>query len=162
MLKTNNYIENKNIILTGASSGIGFSVLKKLSSYKINVFTFSRNLAKLNKAINNINSPVANIFSDTVDLQYPGALNKYFNSVFVAEDRSVDILINNAGFFSASKFIDTTFDDYEKIININLRGVFLLTQLAISGMLKKKSGLIINIASVTANKAFLIAQFILL
>jgi 3-oxoacyl-[acyl-carrier protein] reductase len=66
----------------------------------------------------------------------------------------IDILINNAGISSFKKFIDTKPEVFENIININLRGPFLCIQSVLPGMLKKNSGIIINIISVSAIKTF--------
>jgi 3-oxoacyl-[acyl-carrier protein] reductase len=65
----------------------------------------------------------------------------------VAEFGRVDILVNDAGIFSQSNFVDLDVAEWDRVISVNLRGVFLCTRFVLPGMLERKSGKIINIAS---------------
>jgi 3-oxoacyl-[acyl-carrier protein] reductase len=65
----------------------------------------------------------------------------------VAEFGRVDILVNDAGIFSQSHFVDLDVAEWDRVISVNLRGVFLCTRFVLPGMLERKSGKIINIAS---------------
>jgi 3-oxoacyl-[acyl-carrier protein] reductase len=65
----------------------------------------------------------------------------------LAEFGRVDILVNDAGIFSQSNFVDLDVAEWDRVISVNLRGVFLCTRFVLPGMLERKSGKIINIAS---------------
>ncbi len=135
---------NKTVIITGASRGIGLELAKKFKNSGHNVVGTYLNseishLKKLN--IDMIKSDVCS-FSE-IESVYSYAINKY---------KKVDIVVNNAGVALSQKFIlDVSEEEFNKVINVNLKGVFNSTKLAVNHMLSN-GGKIINISSIFALK----------
>ncbi|MDC3044078.1 3-oxoacyl-ACP reductase FabG [Candidatus Pelagibacter sp.] len=140
-------LKNLNIILTGATGGIGSAILDKIYSLKANVIATGTNKDKLNKIENKYKGVIVKRF-DLSDHSSIGAFvddcNNYFNE-------KIDILINNAGVTEDNLSIRMKDEEWNKVININLSSTFLLTKNTIKKMLKNKNGKIINITSIVGH-----------
>ena len=140
-------LKNFNIILTGATGGIGSAILDKIYSLKANVIATGTNKDKLNKIENKYKGVIVKRF-DLSDHSSIGAFvddcNNYFNE-------KIDILINNAGITQDNLSIRMKDEEWNKVININLSSTFLLTKNTIKKMLKNKNGKIINITSIVGH-----------
>jgi short-subunit dehydrogenase len=147
-----NYIYDKNIWLTGASSGIGLEIAKSLAEFNTNLILSSRNIEKLTKAASTI-SGKAKVYAFPMDVSLTESINETFEFLS-SEVGFPDILINNAGIYEEKAFIDTSYEDFEKIINTNLRSAFDTTQCVLPAMLEAGGGTVINIISVTALQPF--------
>jgi short-subunit dehydrogenase len=146
------YIFDKNIWITGASSGIGLEIAKNLVKIKSNLILSSKNSTKLMQAAMNITGE-AKVYAFPMDISEKNSVSETFN--FLSHEIGFpNILINNAGIYEPKAFIDTTFEDFEKTINTNLSGVFSATQCVLPAMIESGGGAIINIASITALKPF--------
>jgi short-subunit dehydrogenase len=146
------YILDKNIWLTGASSGIGFEIAKALSKFKTNLILTSRNSEKLTNAIMKLQGE-AKKYAFPMDVSSESQVREAFE--FISHEVGFpDILINNAGIFKSKSFIETKIEDFEEVINVNLRGVFNTTQSVLPAMLENDGGTIINIISITALQPF--------
>ena len=161
-----NDLKNKNIIVTGATGGIGNSIIKKLDNLGANVLATGTKLEKLN----DIKSRFPNIKILNFDISEMDKVEKFIDDATLQLGGNLDCLINNAGITQDNLAIRMTIDQWKKVIEVNLSSTFLLSKYAIKKMLKNKSGKIINITSVvghtgnlgqsnyTASKAGIIAM----
>ena len=142
-----NDIKNKNIIVTGASGGIGNSIVKKLYEFGANVLasgTRIEKLEELKKICNNIK--ILNF-----DIAQSDKIEGFIDRATDALEGSLDCMINNAGITQDNLAIRMSIDEWKKVIDINLTSTFLMSKFAIKKMLKKKSGKIVNITSVVGH-----------
>ena len=140
-------LKNLNIILTGATGGIGSAILDKIYSLKANVIATGTNKDKLDKIENKYKGVIVKRFdlSDHSSIEaFVDDCNNYFNE-------KIDILINNAGITQDNLSIRMKDEEWNKVININLSSTFLLTKNTIKKMLKNKNGKIINITSIVGH-----------
>ena len=159
-------LKNSNIILTGATGGIGSSILEKLVDAEANVIATGTNEEKLNLIKNKHQSVKVEKF----DISKHNEIENFINEVDRKFENKIDILINNAGVTSDNLSIRMKEDEWKKVIDINLTSTFLLSKNTVKKMLKNKKGKIINITSVvghtgnigqanyTASKAGLVAM----
>ena len=107
--------ENKTAIITGAGSGIGFAVAKRLHDAGANIVMNGRNAAKLKAASETISNASDRIKLVAADIALPETANMLIE---VAEDAfgGVDILINNAGVFEPKPFLELSEADYDRFV----------------------------------------------
>jgi len=140
----------KNAIVTGARSGIGLAILKKLASEGVNVWAVVHREDRL--FINHISSLAGKfnvwIHPVYIDLINEEAILQGLKNI-IQEKRSVDILINAAGIVSPNRLIQMTpIEEMRKVMNVNFFAVVQLCQLTSRAMCRQRSGSIINIASI--------------
>ena len=140
-------LENKNIILTGATGGIGNSIVDMLLALKANLLITGTNIKKLDE----IKSKYKNVISIPQDISAHSELEAFIDKCNKELGDKIDVLINNAGITKDNLAIRMHKDEWDKVLDINLTSTFLLTKFAIKKMLKKKSGKIINITSVVGH-----------
>ena len=140
-------LENKNIILTGSTGGIGNSIVETLTSLKAKVIVTGTNEKKLEELKNKYTNAIA----IRQDISAHNELEGFIDKCSEALGEKIDILINNAGVTKDNLTIRMSKDEWDKVININLTSTFLLSKFAIKKMLKKKYGKIINITSVVGH-----------
>ncbi len=150
-----NYINNKNIWITGASSGIGFEIVRELAQFHTNLILSARNFDKITQKIASLFTEKnnANFFAFPLDLRDEESIEDSFVSIY-SEVGYPDVLINNAGVFKANSFLKTSYEEFKSMVDTNLCGAFVATKCVLPKMIEKKDGLIINISSVTAEKTF--------
>jgi NAD(P)-dependent dehydrogenase (short-subunit alcohol dehydrogenase family) len=138
--------EGKVAIVTGATSGIGMATTRKFVEQGGKVAAVGRKKEVLSK----IAGP--NVKTYSVDL-----LNENETAAFVKTVRAdlggIDVLVNAAGIIANGTIENTTLADYDLMMNINVRSLFLLTQLALPSIIERK-GNIVNVSSVTGLRAF--------
>ena len=142
-----NDLKNKNIIVTGASGGIGNSIVKKLYEVGANVLasgTRIEKLEELKKIYNNIK--ILNF-----DIAQSNKIEDFIDTATDTLGGSLDCIINNAGITQDNLAIRMSIDEWKKVIDINLTSTFLMSKFAIKKMLKYKSGKIVNITSVVGH-----------
>ena len=140
-------LKNKKIIITGASGGIGNSIVEKLYENGANILatgTRVEKLEELKKKFNNIK-----IFK--FDIAQHKKIEEFINSASEELGGSLDGIINNAGITKDNLTIRMSLDEWTKVIDINLTSTFLMCKYSIKKMLKNKSGKIINITSVVGH-----------
>tara|TARA_Y100000768_G_C23822148_1_gene607116 strand:- start:6 stop:743 length:738 start_codon:yes stop_codon:yes gene_type:complete len=159
-------LKNKNVILTGATGGIGNSILEQLVIAEANVLATGTNEQKLNLIKNKYQS----VRIEKFDISKHKEIENFINKVSDKLENKIDILINNAGVTSDNLSIRMKEEEWKKVIDINLTSTFLLSKNVIKKMLKNKEGKIVNITSVvghtgnigqanyTASKAGLVAM----
>ena len=140
-------LENKNIILTGATGGIGVSIADTLINLKSNLIVTGTNEKKLEE----LKHKHPKIISIKQDISAHDELEGFIDKCSQELGDKIDVLINNAGITKDNLTIRMNKDEWDKVIDINLTSTFLLTKHTIKKMLKKKSGKIINITSVVGH-----------
>ena len=159
-------LKNKNIIVTGASGGIGNSIIEKLNNLGANILASGTKVEKLE----NLKKKFENIKILKFDISQSEKIDEFIENATKELGGNLDCLINNAGITQDNLAIRMNFDEWKKVIDINLTSTFLLSKFAVKKMLKNKYGKIINITSVvghtgnlgqanyTASKAGIIAM----
>ncbi len=140
-------LENKNIIITGATGGIGNSIVDTLISLKAKVLITGTNEKKLDE----LKNKYKNLIAIKQDISAHDEIEKFVDKCHANLDDRIDILINNAGITRDNLMIRMDKDEWDKVINLNLTSIFLLSKYTIKKMLKKKFGKIINITSVVGH-----------
>ena len=140
-------LENKNIILTGATGGIGTSIAETLINLKSNLIVTGTNEKKLEE----LKHKHPKIISIKQDISAHDELEGFIDKCSQELGDKIDVLINNAGITKDNLTIRMNKDEWDKVIDINLTSTFLLTKHTIKKMLKKKTGKIINITSVVGH-----------
>jgi 3-oxoacyl-[acyl-carrier protein] reductase len=142
-----NDLKNKNIIVTGASGGIGNSIVKKFYEAGANVLASGTRKEKLEELKNIYN----NIKILDFDIAQSDKIEGFIDTATVALGGSLNCIVNNAGITLDNLAIRMSFDEWKKVIDINLTSTFLMSKFAIKKMLKNKSGKIVNITSVVGH-----------
>ena len=127
-------LENKNIILTGATGGIGNAIVDTLTTLKAKVLVTGTNEKKLDL----LKNKYKNVIAIKQDISAHDELEKFVEICNKELEDKIDILINNAGVTQDNLTIRMSKDEWEKVININLTSTFLLSKYTIKKMLKKK------------------------
>ena len=138
--------KNKNILITGASGGIGNELVKKFVSLEGNVLGTGTKTEKLDL----IKKKYPNVKVKKFDISDHSKIEEFINDV-ILELGGLDILINNAGTNVDNLSLRMKDEDWKKVIDINLTSTFLLTKHAIKKMLKNKFGRVVNITSVVGH-----------
>ena len=140
-------IKNLSVILTGATGGIGNSILDKLVAGGAKVLATGTNDEKLKK----IKEKYNNVEVEKFDLSMHEKIDNFIENSYERLGNKIDILINNAGLAKDNLAIRMKNEEWNKVIDVNLTSTFLLSKFAIKKMLKNKKGKILNIASVVAH-----------
>ena len=161
-----NNLKDKNIIVTGASGGIGNSIVKRLNESGANILASGTKIEKLE----DLKSKFNNVKILKFDISQVDNIEKFIEDATNELGGNLDCIINNAGITQDNLAIRMSIEEWKKVIDINLTSTFLMSKFAIKKMLKNKSGKIINITSIvghtgnlgqanyTASKAGIIAM----
>ena len=144
---TENILEKKNCILTGATGGLGEEIAIQLAKKNCNLFLTSLegNSEKLKQKLEKLNNEIL-IKYQQCDLRKVENVDDLIRKTR-EEFTSVDILINCAGIFQVNFLMNTNLDDFEKSFNVNMKTPFLLCKEFSQNMIKKKWGRIVNVGS---------------
>ena len=142
-----NGLKHKNIIVTGASGGLGNSIVKKLYENGANILATGTKKEKLD----DLKSQFKNIKILSFDISQSNEIDKFIENATEELGGNLYCIVNNAGITRDNLAIRMNFDDWKKVIDINLTSTFLLSKSAIKKMLKNKQGKIINITSVVGH-----------
>ena len=140
-------LENKNIIVTGASGGIGNAIIKKLNGAGANILASGTKIEKLEVLKKNYEKIKILKF----DISQSEKIEEFIEKATNELGGSLDGVINNAGITQDNLAIRMSLEEWQKVINVNLTSTFLLSKFAIKKMLKNKSGKIVNITSVVGH-----------
>jgi 3-oxoacyl-[acyl-carrier protein] reductase len=145
-------LKNKLAIITGATRGIGRGIAVEFAKQGANIaFTFSSSVdaaIALEKELTNLGVKAKGYQSNAADFNAAQALAKEV----LKEFGSIDILVNNAGITKDNLLMRITEEDFDKVIEVNLKSVFNLTKAVIRPMMKQRAGSIINMSSVVGLK----------
>ena len=142
-----NNLEKKNIIVTGASGGIGNSIIKKFNEAGANILATGTRIEKLEELKKNYEGIKILKF----DISQTDKVEDFIDNATNELGGSLDCIVNNAGITQDNLAIRMSLDEWQKVININLTSTFLMSKFAIKKMLKNKSGKIVNITSVVGH-----------
>jgi NAD(P)-dependent dehydrogenase (short-subunit alcohol dehydrogenase family) len=142
--------DNRTVIITGASSGIGFALAEAYLKRGCNVVGNARSLERLQRAADKLGKP-ANFLAVEGDIAQPSTAARLFERAIACFGK-VDILINNAGIFNAKPFTAYTPGEVDSLVNTNLKGFFYPSQQAAAHMARNQQGHIVNITASIASQ----------
>lgn len=146
-----NYLQNKTAVITGASSGIGAATALELARHGVNIVAAALDQTGLDKLVKDIESAGGHascLVTDVTRLEDTQALVKHATDTF----GTVDILINNAGLMLFSAWSDIAWDDWNKMVDVNIKGYLNAIASVLPVMLSKSDGQILNMASVAGHQ----------
>ena len=138
--------KNKNILITGATGGIGSDLIKKFVSLEGNILGTGTKPEKLDQ----IKKKYPNIKVKKFDISEHSRIEEFLDDV-ILELGGLDILINNAGINIDNLSLRMKDEEWKKVIDINLTSTFLLSKYSIKKMLKNKFGRVVNITSIVGH-----------
>ena len=143
----------KTILITGATSGIGLAAARKLANSKNNLILCGRRQYKLDEISNEL-SKITNVLPLSFDVSDKNEVNRLLNDL-PEQFSSVHILINNAGNAHGLDTIqDGSLDDWDNMINSNVKGLLYVSRVIMSKMIEQQSGHIINIGSLAGREVY--------
>ncbi|MGI0028291.1 MAG: SDR family oxidoreductase [Nitrososphaera sp.] len=146
-------IRGKVAIVTGASSGIGYATSLALSKAGARVAAGARRMDRLVSLENEVAKNEGEILTQKLDVTRKAECDAFVDAV-VKRWGTVDILVNNAGLMPLSFFKSMKVDEWEQMIDVNIKGVLYCTAAVVPHMMSKKSGHIVNISSVAGRIVF--------
>lgn len=144
-------LKGKNALITGAGKGIGKAVALALAAEGTNLILLARTKTDLEKLAEEIKPFGVKTLIVTADIADIKSVNEAVGKA-IAEFKTIDILINNAGIGKFGKFMELTPEEFEQIIKVNLMGVYYATRAVLPGMIDQQSGDIVNISSTAGLK----------
>ncbi|EKT4476336.1 MULTISPECIES: SDR family NAD(P)-dependent oxidoreductase [Pseudomonas] len=138
---------SKTVVITGASSGIGFGLAKAFLASGFNVVGNARSAGRLAEAKAQLDSP--DFIGVAGDIAKPETARRLIQASIDAFGQ-VDVLVNNAGFFLPKPFIEYSPEDIQGMLETNLKGVVYASQAAAAHMIERRQGHIINITAAVA------------
>ena len=142
-----NDLKENNIIVSGATGGIGNSIIKKLYDAGANILATGTKDEKLQE----LKKKFQNIQTLKFDIAQTENLESFIEDATKKLGGKLDCIINNAGITQDNLAIRMSIEEWKKVIDINLTSTFLISKFAIKKMLKNKKGKIINITSVVGH-----------
>ena len=140
-----NSLEGKVTVITGGGSGIGEAICKKFTACRANVIIIDTNEIEGQRVAQETNAYYLNC-----DISDPKSVQEIFKKIESLHGFT-EILINNAGIAHIGKITETSPEDFDEIMNVNVRGSYLCIKASIAAMIKNKKGCILNMASVASN-----------
>ncbi|WP_296247613.1 SDR family oxidoreductase [Pseudomonas sp. UBA4194] len=146
-----NYLDKKTVIVTGASSGIGAATAKALAANGANVIAAARDEEGLAVMVSELRAAGHEVLSYVTDVTKPDetlAMAQFANDTY----GSVDILVNNAGLMLFSNWVDLATQDWNAMIDVNIKGYLNSIAAVLPFMVQQKSGQILNMDSVAGHQ----------
>jgi 3-oxoacyl-[acyl-carrier protein] reductase len=141
----NKRFENQHVLVTGAARGIGFEIARQFAQEGASLSIFDNHPENLQEAIAKLNELTPQVWGEQVDVS---DRKRVFEAVERADAKQpVDVLINNAGIAKEQPFLEIDENDWSRIININLSGMFHVSQAVCRKMVQRKKGVVVNMAS---------------
>lgn len=146
--------KDKSVLITGSTRNTGLEIARMFVEEGAFVFVNGRQAEDVDKAVAELNCSVPNrALSAVGDISKPLEVEAIYETIR-KEKKPIEILINNACHLGLGhSFLDTPLELFESVIDVNLKGLFLCSQIAAQTMVEEKGGSIINIGSVTASRA---------
>jgi 3-oxoacyl-[acyl-carrier protein] reductase len=146
-------LEGKVAIITGASRGIGFAVAHRLGTLGAKVGLCARDAGQLKSAADELRPVAAGVFTAAVDVTHGDEIVAFVQNTEKALG-PVEILVNNAGIGYFGPTHEATEANWDSVLDTNLKSVFLASKAVAAGMIERRGGHIINIASLAGKNAF--------
>lgn len=142
-------LTGKTAMVTGAV-GIGYGIINRLAEAGANVMVASRNEEEVNKTVTELTGKGYKVKGVKCDVSMEADVKNAVDTT-VKEYGAIDILVNNAGIFPSIPVHQMTLDDFDKVLSVNLKGVFLCSKYVSEQMIKQgRGGKIVNITSIDA------------
>ena len=146
-------VKNLNAIITGASTGIGYAIAERFASLGINIAVCARSADKLDELKSKLSRYNVRVYTEAGDLT-----DVSFAEGFVKNAAQtlggIDVVINNAGIALSRSFEESTLEDYERIMSLNVRAPFVVCKASLPFLRRSRAATVINVASVTAHKGY--------
>ena len=139
-------LKNKKVLITGATGGIGNSLIEKFNNLGSLIIATGTNEEKLN----NLKEKYPNINIEKFKLEEHNKIEKFIDTIYTKLN-GLDILVNNAGITLDNLSIRLSEENWQKVLDINLTSSFIMCKFAIKKMLKNKFGKIINVTSIVGH-----------
>jgi 3-oxoacyl-[acyl-carrier protein] reductase len=136
-------LRNKIALITGAANGIGFATAKRFDEEGAKVMLADMDEGAVNQAVAKLNHAEPYV----INVTDRASIQKTVDTI-IAKHHRIDILINNAGITQDARLIKMSEEQFDAVIDVNLKGVFNCTQMVIPHMLEAKKGAIVNASSV--------------
>lgn len=147
-------MKGKIVLITGATSGIGEGCARKFAAMGSKVILNGRNVEKLNSLKDELTAQGAEVLTLPFDVRDRQAMSTALGSL-TDEWRSIDVLINNAGLvFGMDKEHEGSLDEWDIVIDTNIKGLLAMTRMVVPGMVERGCGHIINIGSIAGDAAY--------
>ena len=145
---------NKTILITGATSGIGLACARKFAANGDRLILTGRNERRLNDISDELKAQGSEVLTLLFDVRDRDKAKEAVASL-PSEWQTIDVLVNNAGLaLGLEPEYEGCFDDWETMIDTNIKGLLTMTRLIVPGMVERNSGHIINIGSVAGDAAY--------
>jgi 3-hydroxy acid dehydrogenase / malonic semialdehyde reductase len=142
------------ILITGASSGIGAACVKYFAQAGAKLILAARRIEKLQQVVESLNIQPANVYLIQLDVRDRIAVESAISHL-PTEWSNIDILINNAGLSRGlDKLHEANFQDWEEMIDTNIKGLLYVTRYVLPGMVQRNKGHIINIGSIAGHQTY--------
>lgn len=149
-------MKDKVVLITGASSGIGAACARKFAKEGWNLILNARNQSKLEDLVNELTMeyPKITIWQSIFDVRNREQVKEAIENL-PTEWANIDVLINNAGLvIGLDKEFDGNMDEWDIMIDTNIKGLLTMTRLVVPGMIERGRGHIINIGSIAGDAAY--------
>ncbi len=142
-------LENKIVIITGGTRGIGLETAKSFAKEKAKVIIFGSKKESVDKALISLSEEGFNVEGYFPNLNSYEEVEKVIKEIHDKYGK-IDVLINNAGISANKKIEDTTSDDFKSIMDLNVNAMFNVTKAVVPYMKEKKEGVILNTSSMVS------------
>jgi serine 3-dehydrogenase len=148
-------LENKIVLITGASSGIGKSCAKEFAKLKCNLILVARRKEKLDSFADELKKEFnINVLTSKLDVRIFEEVKNFYDNL-PAEWKQVEVLINNAGLARGlDKFYQGKVEDWDEMIDTNIKGLIYISRIVVPQMVERESGHIINIGSTAGHDTY--------
>jgi meso-butanediol dehydrogenase / (S,S)-butanediol dehydrogenase / diacetyl reductase len=142
--------EGRAVVVTGAGQGIGRAIAAAFASEGARVVLAGRNEQRVRDAAKELGPHASAVRCDVANASDVEALI----DTGIARLGQIDILVNNAGTITMATVVDLTEDEWDLVMDVNAKGVFLCTRAVLSHMLDRRSGVIVNISSGAGKRGY--------
>lgn len=146
-------LQGKVAVVTGSSSGIGKAIAKRFAEEGAKVVVAARRLSLCEQTAHEIEARGGQAMAIKTDVACERDVEALINGTVALYGR-LDILVNNAGVFGGMKLADTKTDDFDTVLNVNLRGTFFCCRAGFNQMRRQGGGIILNMSSVAGVQAW--------
>lgn len=145
-------LAGKKALITGGGRGIGREIALHFAEAGMDLVLTSRTKSQLDAVANEVKALGRQVLVVPADVSQEQDVGNLAHLVS-QEWGNIDVLVNNAATFARGRVVDLPLKDWDRVINTNLRGVFLVTRAFVPGMIKQKSGTIVMISSTSGKRA---------
>ena len=142
-------LENKIVVVTGGTRGIGLEVVRSFAKEKAKVILFGSKKESVDKSLATLNEEGLKVEGYFPNLNNYEEIEEVIHKI-IAEYGQIDVLINNAGISANKKIEDTTSEDFKSIMDLNVNAMFNVTKAVVPYMKEQKEGVILNTSSMVS------------